>query len=100
MIEQDALLRSQGMNNTNITIPDSQTDFNVYVFSGIIASVFIFGLLRALMYFKVAVDAAKRYVVYTHHDRHGPLRPFLPPEGEREDGLRGHRTFHLLLAKK
>ena len=48
---------------------------------------------------KVAVDAAKRYVVYTHHDRHGPLRPFLPPEGEREDGLRGHRTFHLLLAK-
>lgn len=59
MIEQDAFLRSQGMNNTNITIPDSQTDFNVYVFSGIIASVFIFGLLRALMYFKVAVDAAK-----------------------------------------
>ncbi|XP_034328340.2 ATP-binding cassette sub-family C member 4 isoform X2 [Magallana gigas] len=59
MIDQDALLRSQGMNNTNITIPDSQTDFNVYVFSGIIASVFIFGLLRALMYFKVAVDAAK-----------------------------------------
>lgn len=59
MIDQDALLRSQGTNVTNITIPDSQTDFNVYVFSGIIASVFIFGLLRALMYFKVAVDAAK-----------------------------------------
>ncbi|XP_062612836.1 ATP-binding cassette sub-family C member 4-like isoform X2 [Saccostrea cucullata] len=58
LIQKDSVLRSQGINNTNITIPDSDTDFNVYIFSGIIFSVFLFGLLRALMYFKVAVDAA------------------------------------------
>jgi ATP-binding cassette subfamily C (CFTR/MRP) protein 4 len=49
-----------GNNNTNVTVPDNNTDFNVAVFSGIIVAVFVFGLLRALMYFKVAVDAAKR----------------------------------------
>ncbi|XP_022343366.2 ATP-binding cassette sub-family C member 4-like isoform X1 [Crassostrea virginica] len=59
LIKKDSLLRSQGFNTTNITIPDSETDFNVYVYGGVISSVFVFGLLRALMYFKVAVDAAK-----------------------------------------
>ncbi|XP_048764978.2 ATP-binding cassette sub-family C member 4-like isoform X2 [Ostrea edulis] len=60
-MEEDraAILQQVGSNNTNITVTDSNTDFNVAVFSGIIVAVFVFGLLRALMYFKVAVDAAK-----------------------------------------
>lgn len=43
---------------TNVTIPDVDVHMNVYIFSGIIGAVFLFGLLRALMFFKVAVDAS------------------------------------------
>ncbi|KAL4220738.1 Multidrug resistance-associated protein 4 [Mactra antiquata] len=60
-----AILRKEMENSTvtnytsNITIPDVDTHYNVAVFSGIIGSVFLFGLLRALMFFKVTVDASQ-----------------------------------------
>ncbi|KAK3096011.1 hypothetical protein FSP39_021917 [Pinctada imbricata] len=57
-IELDNQLRSEGFNITNVTIPEVETHKNVYIFSGIIGGVFLFGLLRALMFFKVAVDAS------------------------------------------
>ena len=40
-------------------IPEVDTDYNIAVFSGIIACVFLFGILRALMFFKVTVDASQ-----------------------------------------
>ena len=55
----DEDLRNMGLNITNITIPYVDTHLNISVFSGIIASVFLLGLLRALMFFKVAVDASQ-----------------------------------------
>lgn len=58
-IRNEYLLRNETLNSTNITIPEVDTGFNVAVFSGIIGSVFLFGLLRALMFFKVAVDASQ-----------------------------------------
>ncbi|KAL3847448.1 hypothetical protein ACJMK2_018354 [Sinanodonta woodiana] len=57
--DRDSHLRQQGHNETNITIPHVDTHLNIGVFSGIIGSVFFFGLLRALIFFKVAVDASK-----------------------------------------
>ncbi|KAK3605631.1 hypothetical protein CHS0354_027297 [Potamilus streckersoni] len=57
--ERDSHLRQQGYNETNITIPYVDTHLNIGVFSGIIGAVFFFGLLRALIFFKVAVDASK-----------------------------------------
>jgi len=57
-ILKDHQLRFQGNNVTNITIPEVDTHENIYIYTGIIAAVFIFGLLRALMFFKVAVDAS------------------------------------------
>ncbi|XP_069104134.1 ATP-binding cassette sub-family C member 4-like isoform X2 [Argopecten irradians] len=58
MIQQDLALRDLGHNITNITIPYVDTHQNIYIFSGIIGAVFLFGILRALMFFKVAVDAS------------------------------------------
>lgn len=57
-IALDKELRFQGYNVTNVTIPFVDTHENVYIFTGIIAAVFLFGLLRALMFFKVAVDSS------------------------------------------
>lgn len=57
-ILKDHQLRFQGNNVTNITIPEVDTHENIYIYTGIIAAVFIFGLFRALMFFKVAVDAS------------------------------------------
>ncbi|KAL5005221.1 hypothetical protein ScPMuIL_018677 [Solemya velum] len=58
-IEEDSRLHLIGYNLTNVTIPTVDTYTNVYIFSGIIGGVFVFGLLRALMFFKVAVDASQ-----------------------------------------
>ncbi|XP_060072940.1 ATP-binding cassette sub-family C member 4-like isoform X1 [Ylistrum balloti] len=58
MIVQDQALRDLGHNITNITIPYVDTHQNIYIFTGIIVAVFLFGILRALMFFKVAVDAS------------------------------------------
>lgn len=57
-IQKDSELRDLGFNVTNVTIPFVDTHENVYIFTGIIAAVFLFGLLRALMFFKIAVDAS------------------------------------------
>ncbi|XP_053404593.1 ATP-binding cassette sub-family C member 4-like isoform X3 [Mercenaria mercenaria] len=59
ILRNEYLQRNETYNGTNITIPDVDTHFNVAVFSGIIGSVFLFGLLRALLFFKVAVDASQ-----------------------------------------
>ena len=59
-MEEDRLLREAGNNVTNVTIPYVDSHFNVGIFSAIIGGVFVFGLLRALMFFKVAVDASQR----------------------------------------
>ena len=53
------MLRESGLNITNVTIPFVDSHFNVGIFSAIIGAVFLFGLLRALMFFKVAVDASQ-----------------------------------------
>ena len=58
-MEEDRLLRESGLNITNVTIPFVDSHFNVGIFSAIIGAVFLFGLLRALMFFKVAVDASQ-----------------------------------------
>jgi len=49
-----AALVSAGHNVTNITIPIIDSDFNIGIFSAIIGAVFVFGILRALMFFKVS----------------------------------------------
>ncbi|XP_060582248.1 ATP-binding cassette sub-family C member 4-like isoform X3 [Ruditapes philippinarum] len=59
LLRNEYQLRNLTYNGTNITIPEVDTHFNVAVFSGLIASVFLLGLLRALMFFKVAVDASQ-----------------------------------------
>ena len=43
----------------NITIPDVDSYTNIGVFAAIILAVFIFGLLRALLFFKIAVTASQ-----------------------------------------
>ncbi|GFS18862.1 multidrug resistance-associated protein 4 [Elysia marginata] len=48
-----------GANLTLPTVPYVDSYFNVYVFTGIIVAVFVFGLARALLFFKIAVDAAR-----------------------------------------
>ncbi|XP_052782620.1 ATP-binding cassette sub-family C member 4-like isoform X3 [Mya arenaria] len=58
-MEKHASLLAEGYNVTNVTIPDVDTHFNISVFSGIIGAVFLFGILRALMFFKVTVDASQ-----------------------------------------
>ncbi|XP_076435453.1 ATP-binding cassette sub-family C member 4-like isoform X2 [Babylonia areolata] len=54
----DALL-SMGINQTNVTIPDVDSHVNISIFTGIIVAVFVFGMVRALLFFKVAVDASQ-----------------------------------------
>ncbi|XP_059156862.1 ATP-binding cassette sub-family C member 4-like isoform X7 [Physella acuta] len=46
--------------SSNITIPYVDSHFNIYVFTGIILAVFLFGLARALLFFKIAVDASQK----------------------------------------
>ncbi|XP_067669590.1 ATP-binding cassette sub-family C member 4-like isoform X2 [Haliotis asinina] len=46
-------------NSSNITVPEVDTNVNIYIFTGIVVSVFLFGLLRALLFFKIAVDASQ-----------------------------------------
>ncbi|XP_052217717.1 ATP-binding cassette sub-family C member 4-like isoform X4 [Dreissena polymorpha] len=58
-LERHNALLAEGYYATNITIPIVDTNFNVSVFSGIIGGVFLFGILRALMFFKVTVDASQ-----------------------------------------
>lgn len=50
---------THGSGSADIVIPEVNTDFNIIVFSAIIVGVFLFGILRALMFFKVAVDASQ-----------------------------------------
>ena len=49
------------IHNTNLTldIPDVDSYTNLYIFSGIVGSVFLFGLFRALLFFKIAIDASQ-----------------------------------------
>ena len=54
-IDLDAKLQLEGYNVTNVTIPEVDTHFNISVFSGLIGAVFFFGLIRALMFFKVRI---------------------------------------------
>ncbi|KAL8559263.1 hypothetical protein ACOMHN_040387 [Nucella lapillus] len=58
-IKQHQDLLSQGHNRTNITIPVVDGTRNIYIYTAIIASVFVFGMLRALLFFKVTVDASQ-----------------------------------------
>ncbi|XP_048247853.1 ATP-binding cassette sub-family C member 4-like isoform X3 [Haliotis rufescens] len=46
-------------NSSNITVPEVDTNVNIYIFTSIVVSVFLFGLLRALLFFKIAVDASQ-----------------------------------------
>ncbi|KAH9505171.1 Multidrug resistance-associated protein 4 [Bulinus truncatus] len=46
--------------SSNITVPYVDSYFNIYVFTGIILAVFLFGLARALLFFKIAVDASQK----------------------------------------
>ncbi|RUS91067.1 hypothetical protein EGW08_001195, partial [Elysia chlorotica] len=65
--EYNQFLRDHNITNTSSisgnltapTIPYVDSYFNVYVFTGIIVAVFVFGLARALLFFKIAVDAAR-----------------------------------------
>ena len=41
------------------TVPDVDSQFNICVLAAIIAAVFVFGLARALLFFKIAIDAAR-----------------------------------------
>ncbi|KAK7478989.1 hypothetical protein BaRGS_00029750 [Batillaria attramentaria] len=59
-MEEHAQYLSQGYNETNVTIPYVDSHRNIYIFTGIIAGVFIFGMVRALLFFKVAVDASQK----------------------------------------
>lgn len=52
-------LLESGHNETNVTVPVVDTITNVSIFSGIIGAVFLFGLLRALLFFKVAINASQ-----------------------------------------
>ncbi|WAR23542.1 ABCC3-like protein, partial [Mya arenaria] len=58
-IEKHASLFAEGHNVTNVTIPTVDTNFNIAVFGGVLGAVFLFGILRGLMFFKVAVDASQ-----------------------------------------
>ncbi|KAK6195727.1 hypothetical protein SNE40_001092 [Patella caerulea] len=53
-------LLSEGYNVTNVTVPVIETEINVYIFTGIILAVFLFGLLRALLFFFIAVRASQK----------------------------------------
>ena len=59
-METHQSLLSQGFNQTNITIPYVDSYSNIYIFTGIIAAVFVFSMVRALLFFKVAVDASQK----------------------------------------
>ena len=59
-VEEHNRILNQGFNETNVTIPVVDAHENIYIFSGIIVAVFIFGLVRALLFFKVAVDASQK----------------------------------------
>lgn len=56
-----------GQNSSDQTVSTNRTDSvpgvdmytNVYIYTGITIGLFVFGLLRALMFFKVAVDASQ-----------------------------------------
>ena len=56
---QDHNITNISGNLTVPTVPEVDSHFNVYVFTAIIAAVFIFGLARALLFFQIAVDAAR-----------------------------------------
>ena len=51
-------------NATNVTVPTLDVHKFIYIYFGITLSVFVFGLLRALLIFKVLVSAAR-----TFHDK-------------------------------
>lgn len=57
--EYDHLV-SLGYNATNITIPYIDVQMNITILSAITASVFVFGLLRAFLFFAIAVNAAEK----------------------------------------
>ncbi|GFN98107.1 multidrug resistance-associated protein 4 [Plakobranchus ocellatus] len=67
MKEYNQFLRDHNIKNisnipANLTVPsvpDVDSSFNVSIFSAIILAVFVFGLARALLFFKIAVDAAQ-----------------------------------------
>ncbi|XP_064615565.1 LOW QUALITY PROTEIN: ATP-binding cassette sub-family C member 4-like [Liolophura sinensis] len=52
-------LVNEGYNVTNVTIPLVDMPRNVYIFTGITFSVFLFGILRALLFFRIAITASK-----------------------------------------
>ncbi|XP_064639147.1 ATP-binding cassette sub-family C member 4-like isoform X1 [Lineus longissimus] len=52
-------LTFSGYNQTNITVPYVDTNEYIYIFSGIILAVFVFGILRALLIYNVCVNSAR-----------------------------------------
>ncbi|XP_052786000.1 ATP-binding cassette sub-family C member 4-like [Mya arenaria] len=58
-IEKHASLVADGYNVTNVTIPKVDANFNIAVYSGIMVAMFLFGILRALMFFKITIDASQ-----------------------------------------
>lgn len=58
-METHLSLLSQGYNQTNITIPVVDNYRKIYIFTGLIAAVFILAMARALLLFKVLLDASQ-----------------------------------------
>lgn len=59
-LKQHNYYLSLGYNETNVTVPYIDSHRNIYIFTGIIGGVFIFGMMRALLFFKIAVDASQQ----------------------------------------
>ena len=57
--EHNALVKD-GYNVTNVTIPGVDRNRNLYIYAGITASLFLFGLLRVLLTFYILVSSAKQ----------------------------------------
>ncbi|WAQ93730.1 MRP4-like protein [Mya arenaria] len=58
-VSDDQHLVADGYNVTNVTIPKVDANFNIAVYSGIMVAMFLFGILRALMFFKITIDASQ-----------------------------------------
>ena len=59
-VQEHERLLALGYNVTNVTIPELNVHRYLYIYAGIIGSVFISGLVRSLLIFYILVKASRR----------------------------------------
>ena len=59
-LDADQQIRDDSYNDTNVTLPSVNLQFNIIVYSGVIGNILFVWLLRGMFFYKVAFDSSQK----------------------------------------